>query len=239
MPKGKQRGAVGKDEILDAAFTLFATAGDPGFSVRKVAASVGVDPMTVLHYFGSKHELIRQIADRALASVVVPPATHDWRTDLRAVAIAYRELAHRHPHVFHLHFRFHATGPVDHESSEIVYDSMRRAGLPDDEAAGVGLAFYAFVLGFALAETEGLLRPITSEDEAELMALDSKKYVSTQALVPAFKALNPNDAFDSAIEIFLAGLAMPSPNHEAAQLASKCMPRNPEQSLSDGTRQGS
>jgi len=31
---------------------------------------------------------------------------------------------------------------------------MRRAGLPDERAAGLGLAFYAFVLGFALAEAE-------------------------------------------------------------------------------------
>ena len=70
--------------------------------------------------------------------------------------MAYRDLAHRHPRLFHLHFRFHATGPADHASSEVVYRALRTAGLSDAEAAGLGLAFYAFILGYALAEAEGL-----------------------------------------------------------------------------------
>ena len=115
--------------------------------------------MTVLHHFGSKDELLRAIADRALATVALPHPSKDWRADLRSVAAAYRDLAQRHPRLFHLHFRFHATGPADHASSEVVYRALRRAGLPDADAAGLGLAFYAFLLGYALAEAEGLLAP--------------------------------------------------------------------------------
>ena len=74
--------------------------------------------------------------------------------------------------VFHLHFRYNATGPADHISSELVYCALQRAGLADAEAAGLGLAFYAFVLGFALAEAEGLLRPLGQSEEAELEALE-------------------------------------------------------------------
>ncbi|MBX9683996.1 MAG: TetR/AcrR family transcriptional regulator [Hyphomicrobium sp.] len=209
MAKSKPRGTTGKDDILEAAFELYAEAGEGGFSVRKVAAKVGVDPMTVLHHFRSKNGLMRQIADRALQSVVVAPPTQDWAGDLRSVAMAYRELAHRHPRVFHLHFRYHATGPVDHESSEVVYRAMRGAGLTDKEAAGLGLAFYAFVLGFALAETEGLLRPIVEEDERELLALEGERFSATRALIPAFKALDPDHAFDAAITAFLTGLTTP------------------------------
>jgi len=46
--------------------------GELGFSVRKLGFSIGVDPMTVLHHFGSREELLRQIADRALATVELP-----------------------------------------------------------------------------------------------------------------------------------------------------------------------
>src|SRR5262249_5271179 len=103
--------------------------GEVGFSVRKLGVSIGVDPMTVLHHFGSKEELLRRIADRALASVELPLPSDNWRADLRNVAVAYRNLAHRHPRIFHLHFRFHATGPADHISSEVVYRALRSAGL--------------------------------------------------------------------------------------------------------------
>ena len=133
--------------------------GESGFSVRKLGLCIGVDPMTVLHHFGSKDELLRAIADRALATVALPHPSNDWRADLRSVAAAYRDLAQRHPRLFHLHFRFHATGPADHASSEVVYRALRRAELPDADAAGLGLAFYAFLLGYALAEAEGLLAP--------------------------------------------------------------------------------
>lgn len=193
--------------ILDAAFDLLSGEGEAGFSVRKVGARIGVDPMTVLHHFGSKDELLRRIADRALATVELPVPSENWRADLRQVAAAYRDLAHRHPRIFHLHFRYHATGPADHASSEVVYRALRRAGLSNADAAGLGLAFYAFILGYALAEAEGLLRPIGEDDEAELRALDPLACPATLALIPAFKALDRDQAFDASVGAFIDGVA--------------------------------
>jgi AcrR family transcriptional regulator len=201
------RGRVDRDAMLKAAFELFAREGDEGFSLRKLGVRVGVDPMTVLHHFRSREELLREVADHALASVAQPLPTDDWRFDLKAVARAYRDLARKHPRVFRLHFRFHTTGPVDHASSEVVYRAMRRAGLSDKDAAGMGLAYYAFVLGFAVSEAEGLLAPIDRETVAELAALDPLGYPATRALIPAFKSLNPDAAFDASIDAFIAGVA--------------------------------
>ena len=167
-PRPRGRRGLDRNAILDAAFAMLSQEGESGFSVRKLGLCIGVDPMTVLHHFGSKDELLRAIADRALATVALPHPSNDWRADLRSVAAAYRDLAQRHPRLFHLHFRFHATGPADHASSEVVYRALRRAGLPDADAAGLGLAFYAFLLGYALAEAEGLLRRIGDDDEVEL-----------------------------------------------------------------------
>jgi AcrR family transcriptional regulator len=205
-PRGPRK--LGRDDILNAAFDMLSREGEAGFSVRKLGASIGVDPMTVLHHFKSKHELLRQIADRALGTVELPLPTADWRKDLRGVAKAYRDLAHRHPRLFHLHFRFNATGPADHASSEVVYRAMRSTGLPDSVAAGLGLAFYAFVLGFALAETEGLLLPLNDTEEAEMQALDPLGYPATRAFIPAFKALDPDAAFDTAVMAFIEGVSM-------------------------------
>ena len=205
--KSRARRGMDKQAILETAFALFSEEGEAGFSVRKLGAAVGVDPMTVLHHFGSKDDLLRAIADHAVTLVELPAPSDDWRRDLRAVADTYRALAHRHPKVFHLHFRYNATGPSDHVSSEIVYCAMRRAGLSDAQAAGLGLAFYAFVLGFALAEAEGLLLPINEHDEDELMALDASAYKATRALVPALKDLNPDDAFAASMDALITGVA--------------------------------
>jgi len=89
----------------------------------------------------------------------------------------------------------------------VVYGALRRAGLSDAEAAGLGLAFYAFILGYALAEAEGLLRPISAQDEAELQSLDPLACPATLALIPAFKALDRDAAFDASVEVFIDGVA--------------------------------
>ena len=123
MPRGRR--GLDRNDILQAALVMLAKEGEASFSVRKLAAAIGVDPMTVLHHFHSKEALLRSIADRALAGVELPLPSGDWKKDLLNVANAYRALAQRYPKVFHLHFRFNATGPADHASSEVVYRAMR------------------------------------------------------------------------------------------------------------------
>jgi AcrR family transcriptional regulator len=206
-PRPRGRRGLDKNAILAAAFDMLSRDGETGFSVRKLGVRIGVDPMTVLHHFGSKEELLRRVADQALATVELPHPSSDWRADLRHVATAYRDLARGHPRIFHLHFRFHATGPADHASSEVVYRALRGAGLSDADAAGLGLAFYAFILGYALAEAEGLLRPIDQDDEAELGALDPLAYPATRALIPAFKSLDRDKAFTASVEAFIDGVS--------------------------------
>ena len=85
-PRGRR--GLDRNAILDAAFDMLSRLGEAGFSVRKLGARIGVDPMTVLHHFGSKDELLRAIADRALATVALPHPSSDWRADLRNVAAA-------------------------------------------------------------------------------------------------------------------------------------------------------
>jgi len=217
QPRGRR--GLDKNVILEAAFDLLSREGEAGFSVRKLGARIGVDPMTVLHHFGSKEELLRRIADRALATVELPLPSDDWRADLRHVAVAYRDLAHRYPRLFPLHFRYHATGPADHASSEVVYRALRSTGLSDAEAAGLGLAFYAFILGYALAEAEGLLRPISDEDEAELRALDPMACPATLALIPAFKTLDRDATFEASVEAFIEGVASRCGSRQTARKA--------------------
>lgn len=55
---GRRPGSPGtRDDILDAARTLFARHGFAGATVRAVAAEAGVDPALVHHYFGTKKKL--------------------------------------------------------------------------------------------------------------------------------------------------------------------------------------
>ena len=51
--------------ILDAAAQLFLAAGYERTTIRAVASAAGVDAALVMHYFGSKQELFRQVIETA------------------------------------------------------------------------------------------------------------------------------------------------------------------------------
>jgi AcrR family transcriptional regulator len=51
--------------ILDAAAQLFLAAGYERTTIRAVASGAGVDAALVMHYFGSKQELFRQVIETA------------------------------------------------------------------------------------------------------------------------------------------------------------------------------
>jgi AcrR family transcriptional regulator len=51
--------------ILDAASQIFLAAGYERTTIRAVASAAGVDAGLVMHYFGSKQELFRQVIDAA------------------------------------------------------------------------------------------------------------------------------------------------------------------------------
>ena len=60
--------------ILDAAAQAFLTAGYERTTIRAVASAAGVDAGLVMHYFGSKQDLFRQvIGDAPVPEVSGPP----------------------------------------------------------------------------------------------------------------------------------------------------------------------
>jgi len=74
-------GADTRGQILAAARASFAESGFAGTSIRKVAASAGVDPALVHHYFGTKDDLF-------LAALQFPA---DPRAVMAAVAAGDRD----------------------------------------------------------------------------------------------------------------------------------------------------
>jgi AcrR family transcriptional regulator len=59
-----------REQIAEAARALFAEAGYERTSFRRIAAAAGVDPALVVHFYGSKEELFRQV-------MALPPAIAD------------------------------------------------------------------------------------------------------------------------------------------------------------------
>ncbi|MDH6127324.1 TetR/AcrR family transcriptional regulator C-terminal domain-containing protein [Kitasatospora sp. GP82] len=164
QPKTRKRGvapsALSRDRIVRATVGLLDADGVHAFSMRKLAAELDVTPMSVYWYVDNKDELLELALDDVLGQMRIPPLEDhgDWRRHLHALAHEYRHCFQEHPWAAQLAGQFLALGPNSLLFSTSAISAITRSGLPADQAgAALGLLFeYAY--GFALLESQWLLR---------------------------------------------------------------------------------
>lgn len=99
--------AAVQDKIVDIARELFFEQGFDSVSMRKIAERAGCSPMSLYHYFSSKHSILRHIwisiFDRIDASLAGLAAAHDDPLDqLRRMTKAYVGFWIENPPYFHI-----------------------------------------------------------------------------------------------------------------------------------------
>ncbi len=78
------------DRIVTVARSLISEHGLSGFSMRKLAAALDVNPMTIYLRFENKDALLDAVARANLAEFEAPPADGTWSEQVRALAIGLR-----------------------------------------------------------------------------------------------------------------------------------------------------
>ncbi len=100
-PEGSGRGpgrGLTVDAVVDAATALADAEGLDGLTMRRVAADLGVAPMTLYTYVPGKAELLDLMLDAAYLRMPRADSTgRPWRARLAAVAGENRELYAAHP----------------------------------------------------------------------------------------------------------------------------------------------
>jgi AcrR family transcriptional regulator len=71
--------------------------GLDGFSLARLARSVGVTPMALYNYFPSRDALLDAAAEAMFDGFAVPAAEGDWESRVRAWLEALRDLIQRYP----------------------------------------------------------------------------------------------------------------------------------------------
>jgi AcrR family transcriptional regulator len=154
----RERQALNRTAILDAALRLADEGGLAAMSMRAVAMEVGVTPMALYPYVGSKAELLDGLVDRMLGEYLpesVAAAGIAWRERLRRVAGGARDMARRHPTAFTLLFDRPAVTSDAVRLVDFVYQALLDAGVPDEQVPRLERLFTTFCLGYALSEVNG------------------------------------------------------------------------------------
>lgn len=167
-----------RDKILAATVRLLDSDGLSRFSMRRLAAELGVTAMSVYWYVDTKDDLLELALDRVIGELPRPavsdptdtpaPAepTDDWRVVLRQMATQYRELLVSHPWLSRLLGEYPNIGPNAVASCRLGWHVVRRSGLPDEQLSGALSLVFPFVYGFATVEALALGggRPLTAGD---------------------------------------------------------------------------
>ena len=175
--------------------------------MRRLAAALDVNPMSIYHHVPGKGALLDGLVDRVFGEFALPdePAG-SWQDAVHAWADAYRDLARSHPALV---LRIVADPAAVARASALVveplYAAFREGGFAPVEVARAVDTLVDFVHGFALAETAQ--RPGEPPDRRELADASGEGQVSP-ARHQAVEALPDDELRDDLDAGFQAGVAI-------------------------------
>nr|WP_251691245.1 TetR family transcriptional regulator [Streptomyces sp. CHD11] len=151
-PKGTAQ--LSKDVIVHATLEVIDAEGVSGVGMRSVARVLGVDAKSLYNHVDGKDGLLDAVAEHVLGGVRIPAATGDLRTDLPAIAGAFRERALLHPEAAPLVLTrqmasFEGLAPV-----EALLSVLRSAGVPNGESVQLMRVLLALLIGTLLREVQ-------------------------------------------------------------------------------------
>jgi TetR/AcrR family transcriptional regulator, tetracycline repressor protein len=185
----KRRKATGSDVpitaemIVDTAFRLVEERGGEGFSMRAVAAELGVFPATLYWHVGDRAQLINLVEQRWIASVELPGESLGWREWFTELAHGFRANAHRFPNVTRLMSLERSSSTRSLAMSDAIVGRLAVLGLGDDLVHAYN-ALVGGALGFVVMELARIGdpgSPTAVEAEADLRALDAERFPNIAA----------------------------------------------------------
>lgn len=144
------------DRIVDAACEAIADDGLARFSMRRLGARLGVDPMAVYHHVGGKRQLLSLVMGRVVAAIGPTPEGSPWDAAVRHWASAYWQIVAANRELV-------AAGLADPEIAAggipavgPLHAAVAASGLPEDLVDANVYLVVDFVHGSALGSSEPL-----------------------------------------------------------------------------------
>ncbi|WP_433235114.1 TetR/AcrR family transcriptional regulator [Streptosporangium sp. CA-135522] len=155
------------EEIYATALRLVDAGGVDGLSMRKLAAELDVNPMSLYHHVENKKTLVHGICGLVASRLRLPPDDGaPWQEQLRALAHAYRSIARSHPSLWsYVNSNPNLTGEG---VLWAVFDRiLLSAAIPAEKLDATRKVLYTFVSGLLSAETSGLLAELGGTADAD------------------------------------------------------------------------
>jgi len=194
-----------RERIIASALALIDRDGLADFSLRRLGAFLGCEPMSIYHYFPSKAHLLDAVIDHVIGEFATRPPGADPIARLRQMMYSFRALAHRYPRLFQLLATHRLNTPTGVRVIDEVLELVRNA-VPDDRRAAQWFRILSYyVTGAALDETAGYAKgPSAAVPVSDAYVAENCPRLAAAA--PYFKSPWWDSTFELGLESLLAVL---------------------------------
>lgn len=212
------RQSLSLGRIIENAVGLADEIGVDALTIRKLATSLDVKPMTIYHYVPNKEAIIDGMVDRVFGEIDLPQMDIDWKNSIRLRSASARAVLARHPWAVPLMESRRTPGISTLRQHDAVIACLRDGGLSVEMTAHAYAVIDAFIYGFAMQEAS---LPATSGDEMSELA---ESILETTAMseyphlveLTTQHVLQPGydfgNEFDFGLDLILDGLERASTN---------------------------
>lgn len=203
------RNTLTREKVVATALELVDREGLAAFTIRELAARLGVRPMSIYHYTASKEELLDALVDVVFGEVYLPLPEGEWREELLRRYGSMREALARHRWALPVMETRVRPGPATLASHEAVLDVLRASGFSLQASAHAYAILDAFVYGFSLQEA--MLETVGLPDDSAGVAgaMDLARYPRVAELASAYaeaEAYPFTASFDVGLHVILDGI---------------------------------
>ena len=199
-----------RSRILSAALAMVDKGGLEALSMRKLAAELGVEAMSLYNHVKNKDDIVSGMLELVASEIEFPDHAQDWREALRARTIAAHQAFVRRPWAARIWMTASSLSENRLAQSDAVLRCLREAGLPPTVVYSAYHALDGFALGYALQrldfpysakELQRLAKDFLSDFPTESYP-DFAEHVN-QHFDPDFAA---SDSFEFGLDLILDGL---------------------------------
>jgi AcrR family transcriptional regulator len=213
-------GALDRERIVGKALALVDRDGLDALTMRRLADSLGVDPMALYHHLPGRRALVSALIDKVFGSFEVSaPPRAGWKARVKVFAAAYRAMALSHPNlVLELVSDAGTASEAALAAGENLHAALLGSRLPPADRIRAADVVVDYLHGFLLAERKGpsdmaaarqaFRRRLAKEGGGRYPAMER-----TWAEAPPRMA---GDGFEAGLDIILRGVEARGPR-EARQ----------------------
>ena len=211
-PRAAARTPLWRERVLRAAMAYADQGGIEAFSMRTLAQTLGVAPMSLYRHVANKDDLVDGIVDLVFGEIELPSPGADWKTAMRQRALSVRDVLSRHPWAIGLMDSRTNPGPANLRHHDAVIGCLRAAGFDIAMTAHMYSLLDSYIYGFALtkmnlpfdapeevaAVAQSMLEPFHPDEYPNLVEM-----LAEHVMKPGY---DYGDEFEYGLDVILDGL---------------------------------